>query len=688
MTRKLALDEFLLVKNDEENRDRRLKNWPCFAIYVWTVIIAGALLTLFGVRSLLTENNTSHTSFTLVATRSAASVTVWSHQLGNNKHLSKADISFSEDIGNPAECVEEGQDLCVNWARDNQSPPQGTLRIKKIATSNNAVSCIQKEITANDTVTVRSCISLQGEQLYGGPIRGTQYWPSQNNTISESPYVTGLGSFGGIIEPYWLTSSGKMYFVPPNVPLFVSQNESQLCFSSKIKDPYLADGSGKVTLKYFVCSGRDVKSMHMYGIQSFLQIPLDIPDERMFQHPVWSTWARYKRFIFTNIILSFADEILQHGFNNSQLEIDDKWESYYGSAQFNNATFSDPESMVAILKEKGFRVTLWTHPFIDMFSPAHKLAREKGFLALSRSRTSDYTIWWDGIAGMINFTNKDAAAWWKGRLQNLSKNYNIDAFKYDAGEAAYLPGAPEVGILDAPIRMQPNVFTTDYVKTVASISRLKLAEVRVVYRNQKEAIFVRMSDKDSTWDIRNGLKALVTSLLAMNMVGYSFVLPDMIGGNGYGNYPSKELFIRWLQANTFMPSIQFSYVPWDYDQETVDICKKFTSLHYQYSDKIIQLAKNKVKDGTPINPPIWWIDPTDEDALTIDSEFLLGEDVLVAPILDEGALSRDIYLPTGQWHDELHNTTLSGKQWLRNYTVKLDQLAYFTKIYVLALILT
>jgi myogenesis-regulating glycosidase len=64
------------------------------------------------------------------------------------------------------------------------------------------------------------------------------------------------------------------------------------------------------------------------------------------------------------------------------------------------------------------------------------------------------------------------------------------------------------------------------------------------------------------------------------MVGYPLVLPDMIGGNGYGEglpppgvessiegAPNEEIFLRWLQANTFMPSLQFSYVPWDYSQE-------------------------------------------------------------------------------------------------------------------------
>ncbi len=49
--------------------------------------------------------------------------------------------------------------------------------------------------------------------------------------------------------------------------------------------------------------------------------------------------------------------------------------------------------------------------------------------------------------------------------------------------------------------------------------------------------------------------------------GYPFVLPDMIGGNGYNGRPGRELFIRWMQANVFMPAMQFSYVPWDYDEQ-------------------------------------------------------------------------------------------------------------------------
>lgn len=53
------------------------------------------------------------------------------------------------------------------------------------------------------------------------------------------------------------------------------------------------------------------------------------------------------------------------------------------------------------------------------------------------------------------------------------------------------------------------------------------------------------------------------------LIAYFRILPDMVGGNGYHGAPDAELFIRWLQANTFMPSIQFSFVPWDFEDTTV-----------------------------------------------------------------------------------------------------------------------
>lgn len=93
----------------------------------------------------------------------------------------------------------------------------------------------------------------------------------------------------------------------------------------------------------------------------------------------------------------------------------------------------------------------------------------------------------------------------------------------------------------------------------------------------------------------------------------------MIGGNQYGeDRITKELFIRWLQASTFMPSLQFSWAPWNFDEETVRISRKFTKLHEEYAPYIVERFKLAMDKGEPVNVPVWWIDEDDEEAQVID----------------------------------------------------------------------
>ena len=211
-------------------------------------------------------------------------------------------------------------------------------------------------------------------------------------------------------------------------------------------------------------------------------------------------------------------------------------------------------------------------------------------------------------------------------------------------------------------------------------SDIRHQEVRVGVQTQNLPIFVRMLDKNSNWENKNGLKTLINTALTFGILGYPFILPDMIGGNAYeGNKPDRELFIRWLEATALLPSMQFSIVPWQYDEEVVNISRKFVKLHEDYSGLIIELAQESVRTGAPIIRPLWWIAPFDEQAQIIDSQFLLGNNTLVAPVLEKGAVSRDIYLPSGTWHSVLDGRNISGPEYLRAYSAKLDELPIFIR---------
>ena len=134
-------------------------------------------------------------------------------------------------------------------------------------------------------------------------------------------------------------------------------------------------------------------------------------------------------------------------------------------------------------------------------------------------------------------------------------------------------------------------------------------------------------------------------------------------------------------------------------QEVVDHARDMTRLHAEYGELIISLARESTQGGGPINRytvikiyfsihtsntefrPIWWLDPHDEVALGVDDEFLLGDQVLAAPVMEEGAVTRDVYLPSGTWRDgnNMEAESVTGPTWIRDYEAPLFVLPYFVK---------
>ncbi|NXN21850.1 MYORG glycosidase, partial [Nycticryphes semicollaris] len=273
----------------------------------------------------------------------------------------------------------------------------------------------------------------------------------------------------------------------------------------------------------------------------------------------------------------------------------------------------------------------------------------------------------------------DARDWFQSHLRQLRHKYGISSFKFDAGETSYLPKQFSTF---RPLS-DPSIWSRRY--TEMAIPFYELAEVRVGYQSQNISCFFRIIDRDSVWGYELGLKSLIPTVLTISMLGYPFVLPDMIGGNflpnktdGAVEVPDRELYIRWLELSAFMPSMQFAIPPWLYDKEVVEIAQKFTELHESLvAPLLLELAGEVTDTGDPIIRPIWWISPRDEAAHRIDSQFLIGDTLMVAPVLEMGKQERDVYLPAGKWRSYKGELFEKTPVLLTDYPVDLDEVAYF-----------
>ncbi|KAK1892086.1 Myogenesis-regulating glycosidase [Dissostichus eleginoides] len=562
----------------------------------------------------------------------------------------------------------------------------GTLDLDSCSKEGNILSCTQSDsgklnffiqtVRPKDTVI---CYRVRWEELQSK--RSVEHAMAYND--SHCDVYSNRDAFGGILERYWLSSNATAIKINDSVPFHLgwSEKDRTLRFQARYQDSPFKPAEGQQALpelSYRVCVGLDVTSIHKYMVRRYFPKPSKVPSPEVFKQPLWSTWALHKTAVTQDKLLQYASDITEHGFTCSHLELDDRYTSDYGEFDFDPQKFPNASGMFDKLREDGFRVSLWTHPFINYDSINFGVAVEKGLFVREPSGELPALVrWWNGIGGILDFTNPEAREWYSSHLHMIKTRYGVTSFKFDAGESSYLPRQFSTMV---PLS-DPSTFTRRYTEMVIPFS--ERAELRVGYQSQDISCFFRIIDRDSVWGYELGLKSIIPT----------FVLPDMIGGNAYPNrttgtsdgknvLPDRELYIRWLELSAFMPAMQFSIPPWAYDNEVVQIAQKFTELHKTLvAPRVLELAGEVLDTGDPIIRPLWWIAINDEAAYKIDSQFLIGDDLMVAPVLEPGKQERDIYLPAGRWRSYKGEHFDKCPMYLTDYPVDLDEIAFFTWVH-------
>ena len=521
---------------------------------------------------------------------------------------------------------------------------------------------------------LRDCYNISNAAWFAGHTPFRSSWPL-NTSIPLSPFLPNdsyhnKDAFGSVLHPVWLGTRGAAIFVDRKIPLHVSIDFKiqQLCLQS-LPYPLLCstDAEQFTTLEYRVCGFVNVKdaAVHFLSHSDEVGYPPHPPHPNMFRYPIWTTRVKFQSSINQTQLLTYLQDIQNRNFSISNFEIDDGYSQSYGSLDFNTATFPNIASLTRSdhVTSNNVTVTMWVHPFVDYKAPDFDEGLAKGvFYPGGLSKTEALVRWWNGVAAVINFEDEMAKGWFRDRLHGVMDNFSIGSFNFDAGEANYLPEC-----LYYPSPEQNGSFTAQYAQFAAEFGPKVL--VRVGHFSQHLPVMIRMVDKSPTWSSDNGLHSVIITALSMGLMGYPFILPDIIGGstadstadsiNMVGTAPGLELYVRWMQLVTFLPAMQFSIPPWEYEQVSLlphfnfnvtEHAKQLLTLH----DCIVQnytykLARDVSTTGHPIIRPLWWIAPDDEQAIYINDQFLIGDDVMVAPIIKEGSTERKIYFPKGTW---------------------------------------
>jgi alpha-glucosidase (family GH31 glycosyl hydrolase) len=191
-------------------------------------------------------------------------------------------------------------------------------------------------------------------------------------------------------------------------------------------------------------------------------------------------------------------------------------------------------------------------------------------------------------------------------------------------------------------------------------------------------------DETTDWTRSSGIASVIPDMLNRG-IGGAFGYTTDIGGYFDLHTPAttKELLLRWAQLAVFTPFFRLhgslihdTHTPWRYDAQTVQLYNAFARVHQRAEPLINKLWKQADRTGIPPDRPLWLAYPRDPQAARQDQEFLLGPDILVAPVVERGAGIRTVYFPAGCWQQPDTRARYRGP---RDYKVPapLNRLPYF-----------
>ena len=443
--------------------------------------------------------------------------------------------------------------------------------------------------------------------------------------------------YGNQVQPLLLSTAGRGIWCPEG-------------FSFSFTDGVLHLTNAGAEIDTF-SSGSTLKSAYLHASDTYFPPSGELPDELLFAEPQYNTWIELQYNQNQADILRYAHDIIDNGLPPGVLMIDDNWQENYGKWDFHPGRFPDPAAMMRELHDLGFKVMLWVCPFVSPDSDVFRAQTAEGIFLLTADTTKKFrghrrpqmVNWWNGVSAVLDLSNPRAKSWFQGRLDYLQETYGVDGFKLDAGDAEfYVDGIPHAA------GTSPN----EQARLFAEVGlRYPLNEYRACFKMGGQPLVQRLRDKSHSWA---DLQKLVPQMITSGLAGYYFSCPDMIGGGEFTSFApgadlDEELIIRSAQVHALMPMMQFSVAPWRIlDAAGFAAVREAVALRSRFKDLILTTARASAASGEPILRPLEYNYPGRGFAEVTD-QFMIGETLLVAPVIEPGARRRAVVLPPGRW---------------------------------------
>jgi alpha-D-xyloside xylohydrolase len=500
-----------------------------------------------------------------------------------------------------------------------------------------------------------------GECVYGLGERFTPFvkngqvvdiWNGDGGTSSELAYKN---------IPFYLTNRGYGVFV--NHPEMVSFEVA----SEKVERvQFSVPGE---TLDYFVIYGPTPKEV----LERYTALT-----GRPALPPAWSfgLWlstsfvTNYDESTVTGFIQGMAErDIPLHVFH-----FDCFWmkEFHWVNFEWDKRVFPDPKGMLQRLKERGLKICVWINPYVAQRSAMFDEGMANGYLLKKQDGSGGQgaSVWqtdaWQSGMGIVDFTNPAACQWFGDKLRALM-DLGVDCFKTDFGEV--IP--TDVAWFDgSDPQLMHNYYTQLYNKVVFGVLEERLGKGNAIVFARSATAGGQQFPVHWGGDSTATFESMAESLrggLSLTLSGFGYWSHDI---GGFELTASSDVYKRWcafglLSSHSRLHGNASYRVPWAYnDPEAVDVLRYFTKLKCRLMPYLFEAALQAHERGIPMMRAMPLEFPNDPGCDTLDRQYMLGDSLLVAPVLSPDCVV-DYYLPEGRWTNILSGAAVQGGGWRR-----------------------
>lgn len=440
-------------------------------------------------------------------------------------------------------------------------------------------------------------------------------------------------------------------------------------------------------MDYFIMAGpspKDVLEQYTY-LTGRMPLP-----------PKWAIGYHQSRYSYESEteVRELANSFLEKGIPLDVIYLDIHYMDEYRVFTFDKKRFPDPQKLVRDLKAMGIRIVPIVDPGVKE-DPEYYVYQE-GIMEDHFCRYLEGNIYfgdvWPGNSAFPDFTDSKVREWW-GSKHKFYSDLGIEGIWNDMNEPAVFN---ESKTMDVKV-MHRNDGEPKTHRELHNLYGLYMGEA--TYRGMKELLngkrpflltragysgvqryaAVWTGDNRSFWE---HLQMSLPMVMNLGLSGIPFSGPDV---GGFAHDSNGELLARWTQVGAFTPYFRnhsalgfIRQEPWSFGEKYEKIIKKYIGIRYQWLPHLYNLFAEASRKGLPIMRPLFMEYPFDKNTYNLSDQFMIGDNVICAPVLQPSQTHRSIYLPEGKWVNYWTGEILEGQKY-HLIEAELDILPLFIK---------